>query len=45
MIVQRIQCLAEPDDVARNQPRPLVDQLVKRVLTVRAGLAPITGPV
>ena len=41
MIVQRIQRLAEADDVARNQTRSLVDQLVKRVLTVRAGLAPV----
>ena len=41
MIVQRIQRLAEADDVARNHSRSLVDQLVERVLTVRAGLAPI----
>src|ERR1700709_1434161 len=34
MSSQRIQRLVEPDKIARNQPRSLVDQLVERMLPV-----------
>ena len=34
----------EADEVARDQPRALVDQLVVGVLPVGAGLAPHDGP-
>ena len=33
----------EPDEVARDEPRALVEQLVERVLAIRAGLAPHHG--
>ncbi|VTR70981.1 conserved hypothetical protein [Desulfosarcina cetonica] len=36
-----VQALAEPDEVARDQPGSLVDQLVERMLAVGAGFAPI----
>ena len=38
---ERIEAVREADEVARNQPRPLVDQLVEAVLAVRARLAPV----
>ena len=41
MLAQRVQRLAEADEVARDQPRSLVDQLVERMLAVGAGLAPV----
>src|SRR5262245_11530686 len=41
LLTQRIQRLAESDEVTGNQARPLMDQLIKRVLTIGAGLAPI----
>src|SRR5437764_14800891 len=31
---QRIERLVEPDEVARKQPRPLVNQLIERVLPI-----------
>ena len=43
VIAQRIQRLAEADEVGRNQSRALMDQLIERVLTVRAWLALIDG--
>ena len=41
---QRIERLEEADEIARNQPRPLVNQLVKRVLSVGPRLAPVDRP-
>ena len=41
MAAKLIQRLGERDEVARNQPRPLVDQLVERVLAVGSRLAPV----
>ena len=44
MIAKRIQRLAEADEVAGNQPRPLMDQLIERMLAVGARLAPVDRP-
>ncbi len=33
--------VAERDEVARDQPRALMDELIERVLAVRAGFAPV----
>ena len=41
MPAERIERLAEGDEVARNQPRALMDQLIERVLAVGARLAPV----
>src|SRR5579863_1658117 len=41
---QRIKRFVEPNEVARDQPRSLVDQLIERVLPIRARLAPINRP-
>ena len=41
---ERIQRLVERDEIARDQPRSLVNQLVKRMLAVGARLAPVDGP-
>src|SRR6516162_1819857 len=41
LLAQRVQRLAEGDEVAGNQTGSLVDQLVERVLAVGSGLAPI----
>src|ERR1700722_17400743 len=41
---ERIQALGEGDEIPRNQPRALMDQLVEGMLSVGAGLAPIDGP-
>src|SRR5262249_1137328 len=41
MIAQRGEALAESDEVARDELRALMDQLVERMLTVGAGLAPV----
>src|SRR5207253_9567766 len=41
LLAQRVQRLAERNEVARDQPGSLMDQLIKGVLTVGAGLAPI----
>ena len=38
---ERVEGLRKGDEVARNQPRALVDQLIERVLAVRARLAPV----
>src|SRR5262249_17905631 len=40
---ERIERLTESDEITRNKPRSLVDQLVKRMLTVGSRLAPIDG--
>src|SRR6266851_2384902 len=39
LLAQRVQRLAERDEVARDQPGSLMDQLIKGVLAVGAGLA------
>ena len=41
MAPQRIQWLLKRHEVARDQPRSLMDQLIERVLPVGARLAPI----
>src|SRR5208337_4804670 len=41
LLPQRIQRLAEGDEVAGDEARSLVDQLIKRMLAVGAGLAPV----
>src|SRR6266851_1198913 len=41
---QRIERLVEPDEIARNQPRPLMDQLIERVLPIRPRLTPVDRP-
>ena len=41
MPAQRVEGLGERDEVAGNQPRALMDQLVERVLAVGARLAPV----
>ena len=41
LVPQRIERLFEGDKVTRYEPRSLMNQLVKRVLTVRAWLAPV----
>ena len=41
MPAKRVQRLTEADEVARDQPRSLMDQLIERVLAIGAGLAPI----
>ena len=41
MPAERIQRLRERDEVARNEPRALMDQLVERMLAVGAGFAPV----
>src|SRR5262249_13158104 len=38
---ERIQCLIKRYEVARNQSRSLMDQLVKRMLTVRSRFTPV----
>ena len=38
---QRCQGLGEGDEIARDQPGALVDQLIKGMLAIGAGLAPI----
>src|SRR5580704_10458796 len=43
MPAKRIQCLRESNEVAWDEPCPLVNQLVERVLTVRPRLAPVDG--
>src|ERR1043166_4368791 len=34
-------CVTEGDKITRNQARPLVDQLIERMLPVRTGFTPI----
>ena len=41
---ERGQGVRERNEIARHQPRPLVNQLVKGVLPVGAGFAPINRP-
>ena len=40
VVLERVGGVDEADEVGRDQPGALVDQLVERVLPVRAGLAP-----
>src|SRR5258708_26000914 len=44
MAVERIQCLAERDEVAGDEPRTLVNELIEGVLAVGTGLTPVNGP-
>ena len=44
MPAERVQGLGEGDEVAGDEPRALVDQLVEGVLAVGAGLAPVDRP-
>jgi len=37
----RVERLSECDEIARNEPRALMDQLIERVLAIGSGLAPI----
>jgi hypothetical protein len=39
VIAQRIERLSERDEIERDQPRALMDELVEAVLPVRAGLS------
>ena len=41
VVADRVQRLPEPDEVDRDELRPLVDELVEAVLAVRPGLAPV----
>ena len=41
MRAERVERFDEGDEVAGDQPRALMDELIERVLAVRAGLAPI----
>ena len=43
VVAERVQRLAEPDEVDRDELRALVDELVEAVLAVRPGLAPEDG--
>ena len=43
VVAQRVQGLAEADQVDRDQLRALVDELVEAVLAVGPGLAPVDG--
>ena len=41
---ERIERLVEPDEVARDEPRALMNQLIERMLTVGSRLAPVDRP-
>ncbi len=41
MVAERVQRLEESEEVARDQPRALMNQLVEAVLSIGAGLAPV----
>ena len=41
MLAERVERLAERDEVARNEPRALVDQLIEGVLAVGARFSPV----
>ena len=41
MSTNRVERIAKRDEVARDQPRTLMDQLVKRMLAIGAWLAPV----
>src|SRR5437867_12826618 len=43
MVAERVQRLTEADEIAGDQLRALVNKLVKRVLSIRTGLAPVDG--
>jgi hypothetical protein len=43
LLTQRVQGLAKPDEVAGDQSRSLMDQLIKGMLPIRARLAPVNG--
>ena len=43
MVAERVERLGEADEVAGDELRALVDELVEGVLAVRAGLAPEDG--
>src|SRR5208282_6578966 len=43
MPTQGIERVTEHDEIGRNQLRPLMDQLIERVLTVGSRLAPVDG--
>ena len=45
VLAQRVQCLAETDEIAWDEFRSLVNELIKRVLAVGPGLAQKIGPV
>src|SRR5262249_18639376 len=40
---QRIKCFGKCDEIARDEPGSLMNQLVEGVLSVRSGFAPIDG--
>src|ERR1700733_3643775 len=44
MITERVECVDETDEIARDEFRPLVDQLIERVLAIGTGLAPVDWP-
>src|SRR5450755_1248960 len=44
LIAEGIERLAEADEIAGDEPRSLMDQLEKRMLSVGAGLAPVDRP-
>src|SRR5262249_33843248 len=43
MPAERIERFGECDEVARDEPGPLIEQLVERVLPVRPRLSPVDG--
>ena len=43
MSAERIERLLKGDEVARDEPGSLVNQLIERVLTVRSRFAPVNG--
>ena len=45
VVAQGVEAVREAHEVARNQPRALVDELVEAVLAVGSGLAPVDAPV
>ena len=38
---ERVERLSECDEIARNEPRALMDQLIEGVLAIGSGLAPV----
>ena len=44
LLAQRVERLAERDEVARDQPRSLMDQLIEGMLAVGARFAPVDRP-
>src|SRR5258705_6719878 len=43
MLAQRIEWFGEGDEIARDEPGTLMNQLVERVLPIRSRLAPVDG--